>query len=120
MKPIVALPVAMAMPLFLAACSADLPSSESADALESPTTPVAAAPSQEPFPTPTPSQSPESIKGDNPGCGEIQLGGHFEGEGLAKRWVAGPIVKTCDTQASAPEAVVPSIQSPNIVANNAQ
>jgi hypothetical protein len=73
----------------------------------------------EPFPEQVESEPPPKIgvkpppQKDSNGCVVIQAPGHFEGEGLSKRYVPGPQLKHCDMppiMAAPPAETAPPVQ----------
>jgi hypothetical protein len=103
----------------VAGCSSNQPAAEPT---EQPTVTVTAEPSSLPPSVPllaSEPATPNPARPATPACGPVRLGGHFEGEGLTKRWVDVPIVNTCDTVPPALTAGVPATALPPIVATPA-
>lgn len=111
--------IVIAMPVMLAACSSgeDDPVPQDTPTVAESLAPAPLPPSPPPVPTPTEPQASASASG-KPGCRTVSLGGHSEGEGLAKRWVPGPTVEICDPPQpiAAPVATIPPPPPPSIVA----
>lgn len=84
--------------LSLSACSAE--PAETVAPREQESTPPVTVPEEDKVrdePPPVVKDAPPPQKDAN-GCVTIQAPGHWEGEGLAKHYVPGPLLKQCDMQ----------------------